>query len=186
MRCTITLLLVILACYSQLFAYEDIVEETEEPQIMVCSVPTKILEVVAKFERHAKRPIGYQYIIAFNNQDEAKRAKEAIGKDLFLDWRTIDCKNENLCMKILSYVSQELNIDNMDLGSFQINYHHHKMPIRDYFSFEKSYIKACNYLETLIANYGYSWQTIAKYNHKNPKVNQPYLEKITMFMGAEQ
>ena len=75
MRCTITLLLVILACYSQLFAHEDIIEETEEPQTMVCSVPMKILEVVAKVERHAKRPIGYQYIIAFNNQDEAKRVE---------------------------------------------------------------------------------------------------------------
>lgn len=171
---------------STCFAHQDIIEETDDVTNTVCSVPTEIIEVIAKVERHAKRPVGYQYIIAFNNQEEARRAKEMLGKDLFLDWRTIDCKNQKLCTKILSYVSQELKIDNMDLGSFQINYHHHKMPPEDYFSFEKSYLKACNYLETLIANYGYSWQSIAKYNHKDPKVNYAYLQKISTILRGNQ
>lgn len=179
-------LLIVLMLSSTSFAYEDIIEETDDTTNPICSVPIEIIEVIAKVERHAKRPVGYQYIIAFNNQDEARRAKEKLGNELFLDWRTIDCKNQNLCTKILSYVSEELKIDNMDLGSFQINYHHHKMPMNDYFSFEKSYIKACDYLETLIANYGYSWQTIAKYNHKNPKVNYAYLQKISTILGSKQ
>ena len=180
------ILLSMLLLSSTSFAYQDIIEETEETTTSLCSVPVEIIEVIAKVERHAKRPVGYQYIIAFNKQEEANTVKTAIGKDLFLDWRTIDCKNTRLCTKLLSYIVKDFNIDNMDLGAFQINYHHHKMPLDDYFSFEKSYLKACNYLETLIANYGYSWQSIAKYNHKDPKVNYAYLQKISTILGSNQ
>lgn len=183
MRSTIIFSLVLVL--SLLNASEDIIEESDENSNIssnTCSVPNKVIEAIAKIERHAKRPIGYPYIIAFNSQDEASIVKTSLGKDLFLDWRTIDCKNETLCVKILSYITHEHKFNNLDLGSFQINYKYHQMPVEQYFSFEKSYFKACGFLEKLIQKNGYSWETIARYHSSTPQFNYAYLQKISKTM----
>ena len=44
---------------------------------------------------------------------------------IYIDSRTLDCKNRNNCIKILNYL-EENNINNLDLGAFQLNYVHHK------------------------------------------------------------
>ena len=169
-----------LLLHTSMHAYEDIIEETE--QMQQCSVPPMILEAIVKVERHAKRAPGYPYIIAFNNVDDAKVVKQVLGNELFLDWRTIDCLNSSICQKLTSYIVKEHKIQNMDLGAYQINYYYHKMPIDYYFSFEKSYIKACKYLETLISNHGYSWETIARYHSSTPQFNHAYLQKISTIL----
>lgn len=145
-----------------------------------------ILETIAKVERHAKRAPGYPYIIAFNNVEDAKVVKNILGNELFLDWRTIDCINSSICQKLTSYIVKEHKIQNMDLGAYQINYHHHKMPLDYYFSFEKSYIKACKFLESLISTHGYSWETIARYHSSTPQFNHAYLQKISKILKDTQ
>ncbi len=188
MRTTIknlSCLIVLALLTAHVYANEDIIEEpyvstSSLNNLHTCIVPTGIIEIILKMERHAKRPIGYEYIIAFNSQEEASLIRESLGKELFLDWRTIDCKNEKLCTEILSFIAYEKKISNVDLGCFQINLKHHKMAsLRDYFSFEKSYYKACNFLENLILTHGYSWETIARYHSSTPKYNYAYLQKIS-------
>ena len=168
------------ASHVTMYASEGIVEESTH--VKTCSVPPMVLETIAKVERHAKRAPGYPYIIAFNNMDDAKVVKQVLGNELFLDWRTIDCINSSICQKLTSYIVKEHKIHNMDLGAYQINYYYHKMPIDYYFSFEKSYIKACKYLETLISNHGYSWETIARYHSSTPQYNHAYLQKISTIL----
>ena len=143
-----------------------------------CDVDSSILKIIAEAERHHKKEIGYQYLISFNNKKDAKLAKTQIGKNVFLDSRTIDCKNKQLCKKITNFLIEQ-KITNLDLGAFQINYKFHKMKIEDYFLFKKSYLKACAYISKLIRNHGYNWRTIAMYHSATPKYNYRYLKKIS-------
>lgn len=144
-----------------------------------CNIDSSILKTIAQVERHQDKNVGYQYLISFNNGKDAKLAKKQIGKTIFLDSRTIDCKNKQLCTKITNYLINE-KITNLDLGAFQINYKFHKMKIENYFSFQKSYLKACSYLTKLVKEYGYTWRTIAMYHSATPKYNYNYLKKISM------
>jgi len=144
-----------------------------------CDVDSSILKIIAEVERHNKREIGYQYLISFNNKKDAKQIRKQLGKDIFIDSRTIDCLNKKLCKKITTFLIEQ-KITNLDLGAFQINYRFHKMKMEDYFIFEKSYFKACSLVSNLIKIYGYNWRTIARYHSATPKYNYRYLKKISM------
>jgi hypothetical protein len=144
-----------------------------------CNVDSSLLKIIAEVEKHNQKEVGYEYLISFNNKRDAKFTKNKIGKKIFLDKRTIDCKNKQLCKKITNFLIKQ-KITNLDLGAFQINYKYHKMEIEDYFSFKKSYLKACGLLSKLIKNYGYSWRTIARYHSATPEYNYKYLKKISM------
>lgn len=183
-----TIISKIAVAFSLFYASGSIVladEDIREIYNRQCKVSPVILEAIAKVERHAKRPPGYPFLISFNNEQEAKVVQDIIGKEVFLDWRTIDCKNSEICIKISEYVIHTLSIQNMDLGAYQINFKHHKMPLKNYFSFEDSYFKACHFLETLINQHGYTWETIARYHSATPKYNYAYLEKISTILKKE-
>lgn len=143
-----------------------------------CNLDSSILKTIAEIERHKDRDVGYQYLISLNNRKDAKLARKQLGKTIFLDSRTIDCKNRQLCTKITNFLISE-KITNLDLGVFQINYKFHKMRTEDYFSFKKSYLKACSYITKLIKKYGYNWRTIAMYHSATPKYNYKYLKEIS-------
>ena len=144
-----------------------------------CSLDGSILSLIATIEGHRKKDIGYPYLVSFNNKKDAKKIKSKLGSDIFLDNRTIDCKNRELCTKITNFLIYTENITNLDLGAFQINYTFHKMKTKDYFSFDESYKKACSFLEELVKRHGYSWETIARYHSGTPKYNYAYLKKIS-------
>jgi len=144
-----------------------------------CKLDPSILVTIAKVEKNKKRKAGYPYLISFNNKSDAIFIRKKLGKTIFLDQRTIDCKNKKLCKDITNFlVSQK--ITNLDLGPFQINYKYHKMRVEDYFSFKKSYFKACNFISKLIKENGYNWRTIAMYHSATPKYNYNYLKKISL------
>ena len=155
-------------------------------EIPLCKINPKLLEVIAVIEQHPKKGPGYPYIISFNELEDSKQVQSVLGNELFLDSRTIDCKNSQLCQKITSYIIREQNIENMDLGAYQINYRSHKIPMDYYFSFEQSYIKACKFLETLVDKHGYSWETIARYHSSTPKYNYAYLQRISTVLGEKK
>ncbi|WP_457748596.1 hypothetical protein [Sulfurimonas sp.] len=150
-----------------------------------CKLDSSILAIIAKAERSTQRETGYSYLISFNNKKDATKIKNELGSSIFLDNRTIDCRNKKLCIDITSYLIKN-KIINLDLGAFQINYKYHKMPIESYFSFKDSYYRACNIIEELIKKNGYNWQTIARYHSATPKYNYAYLKHLSNIKGLQR
>lgn len=142
-----------------------------------CSVHNNIMKSILMEERHTIKNIGYEYLISFNNSCEATRYKD-VYDNLFLDSRTIDCKNLNTCINILKNLLAN-GITNLDLGPYQLNYIHQKVPHEShYFSFIDSYYKACSYVEKNIKEFGYTWYAIAAYHSKTPSLNDRYRKKL--------
>lgn len=141
-----------------------------------CKIDNNLMLSILLNERHfAKRP-GYEYLISFNNSIEAKSFR-GVYKDLFLDERTLDCRNLNNCVNLLSNLVKQ-GITNIDLGAYQLNYKHQKLNHDEYFKIEPSYYKACNYVEQMVNEVGYSWRGIAAYHSKTEKYNQIYRKNL--------
>jgi len=141
-----------------------------------CKFDNKLLTSILMNEYHPKKDIGYEYLISFNNKNDAKRVKALI-PDYFIDNRTIDCQNKETCVFLYSQL-RENKISNLDLGPFQINSLYHKHEPDKYFSMNSSYTIACNYLTTLVNEKGYNWYAIASYHSKTPSLNEIYKEKL--------
>ncbi|MDD5373295.1 MAG: transglycosylase SLT domain-containing protein [Sulfurimonas sp.] len=141
-----------------------------------CSLKEPVVLAVLEAESHPKKELGYQYLISFNNKEEARLVKKYLPK-YFIDSRTMDCENIETCA-LLTKKLFESGFYNLDLGAFQINSYHHKYPIEDYFNYEKSYKTACGYLEKMIGKYGYNWFAIASYNSQSVLNNVKYQHKL--------
>lgn len=143
----------------------------------ICTIKDTVILAVLEAESHPKRDIGYQYLVSFNNNNEAKLVKNYL-PELFIDSRVIDCKDMQTCV-LLTKKLLEIGINNLDLGAFQINsYWHKKEKIEEYFSYSKSYDTACNYLEKMVDKHGYNWFAIASYNSQTPGSNVKYQRKL--------
>lgn len=143
-----------------------------------CKVDYRILYGIAKTESHPKREVGYPYLISFNNKGESKILKKTKGLNfIFLDNRTIDCKNTSSCIAILNFLEKK-KITNLDLGAFQINYRWHKLDKESYFSVKDSLDFACSHLMTLGEERGWGWEAIASYHSKTPKHNERYRKVV--------
>lgn len=143
--------------------------------LSACEVDDLIMYSIAKNERHPKKPIGYPYLISFNNAKD----KEKLGKNIqefFIDNRTIDCLNSKFCIEILDTLIAN-GIKNLDCGAYQINYLFWKMPIENYFDIKKSYDKACLIVSSHNQKF-WSWENIAKYHSQTPKYNFSYKQKL--------
>ncbi|MFA5454001.1 MAG: hypothetical protein WC272_01630 [Sulfurimonas sp.] len=141
-----------------------------------CKIDNNLMLSILLNERHfAKRP-GYEYLISFNNTTEAKSFR-GIYKELFLDERTLDCRNLNNCVNLLNNLVKQ-GVTNIDLGAYQLNYKHQKLKHEEYFKIEPSYYKACNYVEQMVHELGYSWRSIASYHSKTEKYNQIYRKNL--------
>jgi len=139
-------------------------------------VDNDILISILIAEKQKEKPIGYQYLISFNNKREARQIKKQIPK-YFLDNRTIDCKNTKIC----TYLTKELwkiGIRNLDLGAFQINSKLHKMKPENYFKLSTSVTFAKAYVKKMIKKYGYNWYSIASYHSQTPDLNYKYQKKL--------
>ncbi len=155
-----------IALFSVLFLSKSLLAE--------CLVDYSVMYVLAKNERHTSKDIGYPYLISFNNQKDALKAKNTLELN-WLDSRTVDCKSLENCQVKLSNINS-MQITNLDLGGYQINQSSFSFSDKtEYFNLKKSYENACNivyahYLETN----EWSWKTIARYHSKTPKLNKPY------------
>ena len=142
-----------------------------------CKLDPSILVTIAKVEKNKKRKAGYPYLISFNNKSDAIFIRKKLGKTIFLDQRTIDCKNKKLCKDITNFlVSQK--ITNLDLGPFQINYKFHKFKIKKYFNISESYYIACNYIEDNVKKYGKNWYAVAGYHSFSLTHNLEYQKNL--------
>ncbi|AXH16404.1 hypothetical protein CP985_03405 [Malaciobacter mytili LMG 24559] len=138
-----------------------------------CTVDYEVMELIAIAEKHKNKEVGYPYLISFNDSLEySKLLKNHNFKKL--DNRTLDCYSINNCTLILDNLIS-LGITNLDLGPYQFHYKSHKSnKLEEYFILEKSYMKACNFLEKLIKKYGNSYETLAKYHSSTEKFNKNY------------
>lgn len=152
------------------FLYAAPVEKT-------CSIDKNVIYSVLMNEGLKKR-IGYEYIISFNNSSDVKVLKKTELKSLFVDNRTIDCKNEKLCSYIL-YELTKAKIINLDLGAFQINYRLHNLDtLSDYFDINKSYIFACDYIEKMVKKYGDNFKAYASFHSQTKEHNEKYQKNL--------
>ncbi len=141
-----------------------------------CKIDNNLMLSILLNERHSTKNPGYEYLISFNNPAEAKSLK-AHYKDFFLDERTLDCKRLDSCVNFLNYLVK-VGITNVDLGAYQLNYKYQRLKHEEYFKIEPSYHKACDYVEQMVNEVGYSWRGIAAYHSKTEKYNQIYRKNL--------
>ena len=141
-----------------------------------CSLAYSTMYLIALNEKAIERPIGYPYLISFNSSKNVAEAKKTF-KKVFMNSRTIDCKNVQLCTKITKSLINN-GMSNLDLGAFQINYHYHKIKIKDYFIIEKSYEKSCNIAEQFIDSKNVTFEDIARYHSSTKKYNAIYAKRL--------
>lgn len=168
--------------------------QSAEPILQVeCGLSHESMVLIAKTERHPKRNLGYPYLISFNNLSEAK-AIYPVYKDFFIPNkgidRTIDCKNEEICVDILNDLIGR-GITNLDLGGFQVNYkmhkdgfsdyynnHHEPLSKQEFFRLAESYEYACAYAEKHVERWGPTFKALAMYHSKNPKHRDVYAKRM--------
>ena len=135
---------------------------------------------IAHVERELSHETGYPYMISFNSRKDYFNAKR---KGLFRNVkemhneRNIDCLNKKKCIKLTDTLLA-INIDNIDIGAYQLNVRYHKLPTEDYFSLEREYLYACGYINTLVKNSGkWDWETVARY-HSSLKTKNIVYQKL--------
>lgn len=144
--------------------------------ILGCNIDYSIMRTIAKQEGSQYRNVGYPYIISFNKIEQIEEVRDLFINSEQLDKRHFDCKNEGECVRILAEFDKK-GIHNIDVGAFSLNFIYSKDHISysDFFTLDQSYKRACSMLNNLIKQYGYSWDTIAKYHSKTPKHKEKYL-----------
>lgn len=152
-----------------------------------CSVGYEVMYEIARNERHPKRPVGYPFLISLNQPKNSAVLEEY--KAMFLDKRTLDCKDKETCIAITDALIKS-GMKNIDLGGFQFHYSSH--PEKDlsvYFDLNASYAKACRFLEALAAKHGWGWETIGRYHSATPPHNKKYysqiIERVQKQSGAD-
>jgi len=165
-----------------LFANIDLFAQSNFKQ---CKVDDRIMYAIATVERHPSLPIGYPYIISINFARFQKKAKRigSISK-YFIDKRTLDCKNQKTCIKVLSILKKH-SINNLDCGAFQINSKFWKMENKEYFDLRTSYKMACN----IIMQHNktkWTWKNIAKFHSGTKKYNDKYKKIVIAAIMRER
>lgn len=141
-----------------------------------CKIDNNLMLSILLNEKHYAKEPGYEYLISFNNPADAKVFKVTY-EDLFLDARTLDCKNLDTCLSVLNHLLKN-SVTNIDLGAYQLNYRYQRLNNSDYFKIGQSYHKACSYVEQMISEVGYSWRGVAAYHSKTEKYNKVYRQNL--------
>lgn len=138
---------------------------------------------IANNEHAVGTPVGYPFIISANGS-RSQTCLKSLAKDIMLNARTADCHSEAECISLISKVVDKCG-DNFDLGAFQINHHWHKLALADYFSLNKSYRYACDFVDSLQKKYGWNWSTIARYHSATEDKNKRYRDKLVQYFKKE-
>ena len=143
-----------------------------------CIVPNILLETIKITENERK----YPFLIRTNETSTLKEFKNianSFGYQKTKDSMVINCDNLENCTNI-SNALIKINITNLDLGLFQINYNNFKYPLYTYFDKQKSYLNACEIVEEKIKmNKGkWNWEVLASYHSMTPKYNNIYKKKL--------
>ncbi|RDU66426.1 hypothetical protein CQA54_06930 [Helicobacter equorum] len=141
-----------------------------------CQFDDSVLDGIAQMEGHPKRSFGYPYIISFNHKSDILKLT-VDDRWVPIDSRTIDCLDFDRCIAVYDEI-RDLGITNIDLGAYQINPKFWKLKPEEYFIFSKSRQKACEILSDLKKQYGWSWETIAKYHSSKKENNLVYQKKL--------
>ncbi|MHC3995775.1 hypothetical protein ACXWTF_13195 [Thiomicrolovo sp. ZZH C-3] len=128
---------------------------------------------IAAVERHTERPIGYPFLISFNAKKSKTEAVRRKYEELFVDNRTMDCRNKELCVQVATEVIAAGD-EYVDLGALQICYHYHTLPMEDYFELSKSFEFAMEFTKRNIKLHGWTWGAVAHYNSSDPQRNEIY------------
>lgn len=144
-----------------------------------CEFQDSVLDGIAKIEGHPKREFGYPYIISFNKKSDVLKLT-IDDRWIPIDSRTIDCLDFDRCIAVYEEI-KDLGITNIDLGAYQINPKFWKLKPEEYFDFEKSRSKACKILTGLKKQYGWSWETMAKYHSKKKENNLAYQKRLKQY-----
>ncbi|WP_323585398.1 lysozyme family protein [Aliarcobacter butzleri] len=145
----------------------------------VCKIDNKIMYSILIKESYSRKDAGYPYIISFNNESDQSLIKKTKLNSYMLNSRNLDCKNKELCEKILKSLVKH-KITNLDLGPYQIHFdsHYKNVPLTTFFDLQKSYLFACNYVKSKIDKYGFNWFAIASYHSETPKFNYIYQKEL--------
>lgn len=121
-------------------------------------------------------------IIKINRFDDIQKAKKA-GFDV--DINLVPCKDADNCVA-LTKIFRILNITDIDLGPYQINYQNHpKTVLKEYFVELFARENAKKILSALIKKYGYSWETLGRYRftpEKAPEKNAMYYRELHKYI----
>ena len=139
-------------------------------------VPTTLLFSIAKVENPN---IFYSYIISINSKKDIKRLKK-VGV-MPKKGRIIDCYNLKTCINATKLLIRA-GIVNIDLGTFQINYKYHKLPLKDYFDLKKSAMYVDKLIYSLAKRFDkWNWKILAMYHSATPKENRKYILSVNYY-----
>jgi len=144
-----------------------------------CTIDYKMMYSIADNERHRQKEVGYPYLISFNNQPDRFKLKPK-HQAYMLDTRTLDCKSQQLCAEIATYLINKQKVTNMDMGAFQICYRFHskKLAVANFFSLKESFVYAKEFAQNLVNKNGCSWQALARYHSATKNLNSKYARNL--------
>lgn len=122
----------------------------------------------------------YPYFIRVNSKQNI--IKTIIANRYSMKASIIDCRSEKLCINLAKELIDK-KITNFDMGPFQVNYYHHSyLNINKMFNIISAKEGVTIILKNLINKYGYSWETLGKYNSFEKEKNRIYYIKLYTYL----
>lgn len=154
-------------------------------------IPDVVLDAIMDAECLKDKGIYNPHFIRINTQKDILTIKN---NNIKISGPYIRCENPDKCSDMVKTLVA-LEIDNIDMGPFQINYMYqnerwsNEEDYQKYFVLSHAEDRAREILQSLIRSYGYSWRTIGRYHHfssKNKERNRNYYRKVYTFIhGVE-
>ncbi len=152
-------------------------------------VPQIVLDAIKSAECYKENGVCNPNFIRINRDKDVLTAKK---NNIKMRGYIIKCDNPQTCS---GYVGKllDLGIKNMDLGPYQTNYYWQHGRWQDnndysaYFRHESSEGRAREILRSLIKEHGYSWRTLGRYHHfdpKNKKRNRTYYSGLYEYING--
>ncbi len=157
-------------------------QKKEKTHFEKCNIPTNIMSSIFLTEREIYREAGYPFLIRLNSKKDKEKIQTLFENEHYkkITPSRIDCYTYSNCTK-LTNILIENEITNIDIGPYQINWYFHpdkKENIQQYFYIDTAHKKACNFVESLVKKYGWSWHTIARYHSGTKDKNESYQNKL--------
>jgi len=135
------------------------------------AIPQVVLDAIKNAECLVDNGKYNPYFIRINRKLDLLTAKK---NNIKMSGYILRCQNPKRCSNYLTKLLS-LGIKNMDVGPFQINYMYFNdkwkkaKDFTGYFKENVAEFRARQILVGLIRTYGYSWRTLGRYHHYDPK-----------------